>query len=88
MDQRALERDPLPHAAREAGHRIVGAGVEAGPLQRRVARRAAGSRTPWRPAKNSRFSRARELRIEEEVVAEHADARAQRRALRVAAASP
>ncbi len=57
MNQRALERDALPHAAREARHRIVGAIVEARLLE---GRRAAspGAALPYSAAKNARFSRA------------------------------
>ena len=76
VHERALEREPLPQPAREARHAIVGAIGS-----RRAAASAASTRDPPDRArrtgapKNSRFSRADEVAVEEQVVAEHADAR-------------
>ena len=58
VQQRALERDALAHAAREADDVVVGAIGEAGALER--ARRHAPARrdSPYSCAKNVRFSRA------------------------------
>ena len=80
MNQRALERDALPHAAREADTRIVRdrrgrpARARAAP-QRRI-------RAPVEAGEERQVLERGQLGIEKQVVAEDADAAAKRRAIR------
>ena len=80
VQQRALERQPLPHAAREPRHEVVRRDRPAArgrsASARRVARHRRGRRA--RP-KNARFSRAVSSGYRCSSCDEHADARAQRR---------
>jgi hypothetical protein len=82
VNQRPLERHALPHPARERRHRVVGARAEAGPLQRLVGgvRRF---RHRVQAGKELQVLAGGELGIQEEIVPEHADSRAQGGALRV-----
>ena len=58
VQQRALERQPLPHAAREAGDGIVGAVGEPRARRARASTRAAGVVEAVEPGEERRGSRA------------------------------
>ena len=73
MNQRALERDALPHAAREARHGIVGA-VRRAPRAASAASAAArASRRAVETGEEREVLARGQLRVEKQVVAEDAD---------------
>ena len=87
VQQRALEREPLAHAAREPRHLVVGAIGEAGGGQRAIDRvRARRDRDSC--AKNVEVLPGGELGIEVKLVREQADALAQLSAERARPAGP
>ena len=75
MQQRALEREPLAQAARERADAIVGASVEPRRGQRRRRRAPSRSRHAVQPAEELEVLARRQVAVQEQVVAEHADAR-------------
>ena len=81
MNERPLERHALPHAAREAGNRIVCPLRKSGARQRRVSRCMRIARAV-QPGKERQVLARGQLGIEKQIVAEDPDARSQRRARR------
>ena len=78
VQQRALDRQPLAHAARKGRHRIVAAVREAGARERVLDQRPGIAQR--RAAREERqVLGGRQLGIDEEIVAEQADPAAQRR---------
>ena len=75
VQQRALEREPLTHPARKSSDRIVAA-VQAGALERGC-HRAIDVGDAIGAGKEREILGRRQLRVDEQVVAEDADARAQ-----------
>ncbi len=76
VDERALERDALPHAARELRHGVVRAVGEAGTGQG-FQRRRCGIGKAVHTGKERQVLASGEFGIEEEIVAQDADAGAQ-----------
>ncbi len=83
VNQRALERDALPHAAREAADRIVRAIGEAR-LRRARASPRPTHRLPVQPGEEREVLVRGQFRVEKQIVAEHADAAAQLWTVRIA----
>ena len=78
VQQRALEREALPHAARKSVHRVVGAIREPGTLERSVD--DAGRIQTVQLREELQILARREFRIKVQLVREQADSPPQRRA--------
>jgi len=76
MQQRALEREALPHPAREPAHVIVGAIGEAGAFERDVHDRARLETVQVREERQ--VLARRQLRIQKQLVAEQSESTSQR----------